>query len=665
MNVGQFNKLSLRAFICTLNLLVCAASLSSQASAQSAQQAPANAEPAAYEDKLINEGKLAPDDGELGGISNYNADGPPRLLRLEAQLGRTKLNEASTSVRGFNLFGQIDTAQYGGISLDAIFRQSPAFSHILTLRQLGLPAFNGWKANNTLGVFNTSGTELQRKQPRFVLPSNLIEGVGTEWINEAQGLQIAASMGEPSAFEGAQLPRLKTLGGRITQVSAQLDTRPWQFALAAAKATGISTGIPANLLFDPAVNNTQSADQSNLFASVRHQFSPDTSLQLNALTSAQQAKPSRRGFWGDAQTSSGPHRHSIGVFQFDPDLAWAGTPITSGLSGAYYRYGFSNRRWNIDAGLETLHLENSSLGNGWFGNLSGRYQFSRDTSLGSGVALRKLNQTAWSLFTFGETSTSWGQSRVQLDIARESDSRNTQISVDQLWASAAGTRLSTNASLARQTVQSLSSQSASLGIVGGVELLSNLSIDANLRTQRTLSGTVNNSTNASIGLSWRINSQWSLLGNYYENRGTSQLFPVLDPLAQPTSLTLTNNEQSFNLVLRFEERGGTATIPLGGRAGDASGRITGTVFLDANENGRRDANENAAANITLVLDERFAVKTDKDGRYSFPLVSTGSHMIKVSSEDLPLPWSVNNTSQSINVRVRDTVSVDFSATRIK
>jgi hypothetical protein len=153
MNVRQFNKLLLRAFICTLSLLVCAAFLSSQAVAQSVQQAPANAEPAAYEDKLINEGKLAPDDGELGGISNYNADGPPRLLRLETQLGKTKLNEVSTTVRGFNLFGQIDTAQYGGISLDAIFRQSPAFSHILTLRQLGLPAFNGWKANNTLGEY--------------------------------------------------------------------------------------------------------------------------------------------------------------------------------------------------------------------------------------------------------------------------------------------------------------------------------------------------------------------------------------------------------------------------------------------------------------------------------------------------------------------------------
>ncbi len=659
MRLGLVNKHGLRAISCALLTLLGSAFLALMFAVAAQAQAPA--ELPAYEDKLIGGGKLAPDDGELGGISAYNAEGPPRLLRLEAQTGKTKLNEVSTSVRGLSVFGQVDTEQYGGISLDAMFRQTPGFSHILTLRQLGLPTYNGWKANNTLGVFNTSGVELLRKQPRFVLPSSLIEGVGTEWINEAQGLQIAASIGEPSAFEGAQLPRLKTLGGRITQVSAQLDNRPWQFALAAAKERGLNS----NVLLDPNFNSTQSPEQSNLFGSVRHELSPFTSLQLNALTSTQQAKPTRHGFWGDTQTSTGPYRHSVGVFQFDPDLAWAGTPITSGISGAYYRYGFSNRRWNIDAGLETLHTEGGTLGNGWFSNLSGRYQFSRDTSLGGGVALRKQNQNAWSAFSFAETSTAWGQSRAQIDVARETDTRSTQLSLDQLWASPAGTRLATNASLAKQTVLTTSSQSLALGLVGGVELLSNLSIDAHLRAQRTLTGAVNNSTNASIGLSWRINSRWSLLGNYYENRGKTQLFPVLDPLAQPAAATALNNEQSFSLVLRFEERGGSATVPLGGRAGDASGRITGMVFLDANDNGRRDANENGAVNITLILDERFAVKTDKDGRYNFPLVSAGSHTIKVSTEDLPLPWSVNTASQGVVVRLRDTITVDFAATRIK
>jgi hypothetical protein len=283
-----------------------------------------------------------------------------------------------------------------------------------------------------------------------------------------------------------------------------------------------------------------------------------------------------------------------------------------------------------------------------------------------GAASRHYGESAWSVFSFAEANTRVGQSRVQLDIAHEgSNSRSSQLSFDQQYNTAAGLRLSTNMALSSSASHGIAARGLSLGLIGGIELLSNLSLDGSLRTQRELKGSANHSTNASVGLSWRLNQQWSLVGNFYENRGSFQNFVVIDPLVTIPLNVVPIAEQSFNLVLRFEDRAGTASMPLGGRTGDASGRITGVVFLDANDNGKREANEAGAANITIVLDERFAVRTDKDGRYSFPLVAAGTHKLRISTEDLPLPWSMLNATIEAQVRTRETFNADFAATRLK
>ena len=42
----------------------------------------------------------------------------------------------------------------------------------------------------------------------------------------------------------------------------------------------------------------------------------------------------------------------------------------------------------------------------------------------------------------------------------------------------------------------------------------------------------------------------------------------------------------------------------------------------------------------MVLDGRFSVQTDVAGRFDFPVVATGHHVISVVSDNLPLPWTL-------------------------
>ncbi len=118
------------------------------------------------------------------------------------------------------------------------------------------------------------------------------------------------------------------------------------------------------------------------------------------------------------------------------------------------------------------------------------------------------------------------------------------------------------------------------------------------------------------------------------------------------------------LTLRYRRAAGSHFAPLGGAPGAGSGEITGLVFLDANYNGRSDAGESGAPNLTVVLDGRFSVQTDAGGRFVFPVVATGRHVITVMADNLPLPWTlVNEGRAEFEVMTRDRTEVAIAAQR--
>jgi hypothetical protein len=64
------------------------------------------------------------------------------------------------------------------------------------------------------------------------------------------------------------------------------------------------------------------------------------------------------------------------------------------------------------------------------------------------------------------------------------------------------------------------------------------------------------------------------------------------------------------------------------------------VYLDRNANELLDANETGAANVTVLLDGRYSARTDAQGRYEFPAVAAGRHVLVVVPDNLPLPWII-------------------------
>ncbi|MBE0587749.1 MAG: hypothetical protein IH617_06870, partial [Hydrogenophaga sp.] len=120
----------------------------------------------------------------------------------------------------------------------------------------------------------------------------------------------------------------------------------------------------------------------------------------------------------------------------------------------------------------------------------------------------------------------------------------------------------------------------------------------------------------------------------------------------------------FYAVLRYELQAGSRSVPLGGRPSEGGGRIAGVVYFDANRSGTQEASETGAPGVTVYLDNRYAVRTDAQGRFEFPFVASGPRTVSVRNETLPLPWSVVDEGQAkVDVRLRETTQLSLPVQR--
>ncbi len=187
------------------------------------------------------------------------------------------------------------------------------------------------------------------------------------------------------------------------------------------------------------------------------------------------------------------------------------------------------------------------------------------------------------------------------------------------------------------------------------------SLRGNLSTERNDHGQSRHSLN--LGANWRIDPRWSLEGYYNRSTGRSRFNPSLDPLA-PLPVFVPDSDRSFYAVLRYEFDAGSRNVPLGGKAADGGGRIEGTVYFDANRSGTQEASETGVPNVTVFLDNRYAVRTDSQGRFEFPFVASGPRTVTVRPDTLPLPWNVVDQGQvKLDVRLRESVSLTIPVQR--
>ncbi len=617
---------------------------------------PAPATAGTYQDRVLEDLPSEPQSGD-DAAPDYDATGWPRFLRLETRLGTEPFDDRRRSRIGFAVYGLLETPNHGTLSIDG--SHSPHASRgTLTLRQRGLPLGSGWTANHEAGILNSPLPPIHRLPSRVALPSALIQGVAGEWARNDGGWQWQAASDTPGRLEG--LPGSVWRSGVGQRHSAGLQWRPglqatpadpldrsgWTLAAQLESARGVAQ-----------VDNplpTDRFDADGTLLALRHE-TEDRRVQAQWLhAGGGRAGGQRQGLWADAEWDDGPRRHGAGLYRLDPDLHWAGQPMASDAQGVYVRSAWRTRQWSAEGSLDWLRSVSGDTSDGLYATFSGRRRLGVGSQLGAGVALRDFGGRAWATHADWRRDNAWGNSGWRLDFSGgTAQAREHRLGYDQDWRVPQGWTLSTSLGLGRvgaydgQTAQDLWAAALNLGAPLG----SRANLRASLDTEHRSGGERRYSL--SLGANWRIDTRWSVEGQYNRSLGRSSSVPI-DPLTPPVSAQSTA-DRSFYAVLRYELQAGSRQAPLGGRPQEGGGRIEGVVYLDANRSGTQEASEAGASGVTVYLDNRYAARTDAQGRFEFPFVAAGTRTVTVRNETLPLPWAVVDDGQvRVDVRLRET-----------
>lgn len=623
-----------------------------------------------YRDRIIAPQQLAPlppDEDEVD-----DRTGLPRSLSVEWIVGRTERGDDTFDEQGVSFGGFWDTDGYGSLSLDATLFHSDrdrllgegardgGFGGLATLWQRGFALPGGWRLDNGLGVLNTPSTPLLRSQYRFFLPSVPFAGVGTEARRGPGGLLLQAAAGRAGLYSGTRLLGFETTSGEVASVGAQWDWSPaWRSAVT---FLGTQGRIVPDDGGEPVLVR---GDTRSLHAATAWEGAA-ARAQLNLLGSDDNGRDAS-GAWLDASLRSGRYRHDYGAFRLGEGLAWGAYPISNDIAGGYYRLSYQYARWSWNAGIDRIRSLSGDGFDGRYATGFARYQVNSGLGVGGSLNLRDAERDAYATQWFVDWRNAWGQTRFQADYAGGDDADSWQASVDQALPLREGSRLSLSASHGRlrQAEAATASRTSTFAVYGGHDLGARLSLDGSVRyTDASGEGAIRGS-DFNIGLNWEIHPRWVLAAAFYQSRGSQRSPFVLDPIATETDFISLPRDRSMFLSLRYARAAGRPRQVLGGAAGTAAGAIAGSVYLDENRDGVRGAAELPAANVTVVLDGRFAVRTDSLGNYAFPDVAVGRHTISVVADNLPLPWSFEGAeaTRTVEVEVRRSVRVDVGARR--
>lgn len=618
---------------------------------------PAPAPAPEYEDKLISGGKLEPLVDE-GADATYNPEGPARSWKVEGFLSDIDQGGTIRHENGMVLAARLDTLQYGALSLDATLRGAGTAS-VVTVWQRGLAFDNGWVANNGLGTLNTPAIDLTRNQFRFYLPTFPVLGVSTEWLHKAD-LQLQASIGTPGQYDGIRVAGFSRLGGSVATAGAQLRVDS-NLTIGAQMAD--ARDVPTQL--DTTQPSPKISARSFIVAALWHD--KDGQLQFNLLDSEQEASRHGLAAWADGERREGRLMQNYGIFRFEPNMTWGYTPINSDLQGGYYRVSYTSQQWNWSLGVDGVAPVSDTPGTrGWYTTGNARYQMDTTTGVGGGATVRTgQGPAAIASYAFVDKQTWLGTTRAQLDVVSASGSEHSQqITLDQAWPTQVGLRLSTSLQAGVQKTTDTDVRRVALSVFGGIDLTNNLSLEGSLRY--AVDRDVNRTTGlfANVGVVWKLSPRWSVIGTFYDNRTDVTPFATLEPVVPVQPLPVIPKDRAFFLNVRYEDHAGTPVAPLGGAPGAGAGALVGYIYYDANNNGRRDASEQGAANLTIVLDGRFGTRSDKDGRFEFPLLASGTHTITVIPDNLALPYAISNEGRrEVIVHTRETTMLEVAAVK--
>ena len=615
-----------------------------------------------YEDKLIAGGSLAPDPEDS--YAEYDESGQPRGARIE--LVKTILDR--NGERGYEdgvLFGvRYETENYGAFSIDGSLREGG--NGTATVWQRNLAFDGGWQANNGVGVLNSANVDLVRRQYRFFVPTSSMTGASTELLR-GQGTQVSASIGQPGLFTGIRVPAFFRLPGTVFAAGGQTQISPnVEAAIQTVGANGVSQG---NLSFKTGLPVATSDEYSTVGAIASAAWANESArVQGNVIGSNTTQVGSHSGGWVDGWFKGEAVDHNAGVFRFQPGLTWGNQLIVSDLQGGYYRAGFQDQQWSWNGGLDYAAPVSGTYSGTIYATGSGRYQVSRRWAVGGGGNVRQGPNNAWSAFVFSDNRNDFGLTRNQINYATDETRQGTQWTIDQTWNVSNGMRLSTTALLLHESGVLGAFSNLGLAVNGGGDIGNNLSLDGNVQWNSQAGYRQGPAAYVNVAANWRFAEGFNLsLFAYQNNASVWRPLTIDSPIVNPgLEERYMWRDKGLFLSLRYDFSAGRSFAPLGGAPGGGSGRISGVIYLDENDDGKMNAGERGVANVLVLLDGRFSTRTDGTGHFEFPQVASGPRVISVIQDNLPLPWKVQNDGRKeIVVGVRDTVNVTIGASRMR
>lgn len=628
---------------------------------------------APYQDRVM-QGVLAEESDSLGQQA-YDPAGLPRGYSLEAQTDLRQSQGIATRSLGLKASGYLDTLHFGGLSGNVTWQgdgdgSGQPVSYIL--RQMGMPFEGGWRADNALGMTNLPTLDLARKGARITLTGPAMLGLTSHWVQNGD-LGVLLGAGKPGQFSGFPVARFEVAsGGNYALLGLHDQMRNAQGLWAWGGMLAQASNVPSVLSFSADGMGTLNAEGTYLTG--RHEWAGSDAadgggfMQVNLLAGSNSgtnfdglSNPRATGVWIDGGFSRGPVLHSWGMFRLEPNLAWLDLPTANDLQGGYWRFSRRTRQWSMESGLDLLSSVSGANSSGYFASQSLRYQYSSSTSFGGSLNLRRFGGSSQALLLYSQFVNPLGSSRALAEFANsDSGDRLTRFQIDHDWSFVQALRLSTSVSLDTERKQGVESQGRGVAINGDWQFGQNLSASHSLQGRWSTEQT---QFTLNTGVTWRFAPQWSLQANLYAIQG--QLNPLTlaqSPLTPVLPLTQAVNDSGVFMTVRYDFNAGRSSAPLGGFPGAAAGRLEGSVYLDDNQSGKREASERGAANVTVVLDGRFSVQTDAQGRFEFAYVKSGAHVLTVISDNLPLPWAlVKDGRTEVRVVTRDTTTVDIGA----
>jgi hypothetical protein len=643
---------------------------------------------AAYVDRVLESGPQpaqAPDGEEAA----PNTDGWARSLRLEYALSSQRGPSAALS-RAIQFAGFLDTPTYGALSATGSLNSlrvdgspgerstSPSNRGSWRIDQRGMPLEGGWMADHSAGDVSTATTLMARSLGRIYLPFIPMSGLAGHWY-QGDTIDLNASTGNPGLFTGIDTNGFSPSGGRVSSAGGQTRL--------AGERNGLSRTDVALQLVDarnvPDQAGPSSLNARSLWTALAWEgaapwastFSPGRTdpvasrsgglrVQGNWMQSSSTAGDRSAGGWLDAAWRTDWLQNTAGIFYLEPNLRWGTTTAASDLRGMYWRADTSARRWNLGWSAEASDSVSGLSGRSAFGSVYGRYSVDTRNTVGGTLSLRTGNGSGQSVQLSWDHGSDWGQTQWRGNLQRAGGISTTFAGIDQVWLLPLSMTLATSLGWEQSRRAGITASVRYWGLLAGLAPTSQLNVDASVRGAH---GESTDGLNANIGVSWRYNVNWSFIGRYTASRGNDpQSAQIVSALTAATLVPLipVPSSRTLQLILRYEDRAGTVSAPLGGAPGVGAGALQGTVYFDADRNGRRDASEAGVPNITIVLDGRFVARTDPQGRYDFPWVAAGPHLVQIQTDNIPLPWSpLLRDAVPVTIGVRGTALADFALQR--